>query len=122
MNCRTFHQLNPDGATGLQIFYNWLTSPKKPIRETDISLVFNGEEYVDQEADFLAIGRTVTPLLTCENLVGKVEDLDSNQKRTVQKLLEIPTKDDFAEWLRTEEAACILEEMGFSRSSQFSDI
>lgn len=115
MNVRTFHQLKPDGLTGLQIFSNWWTSPKKPIQPTDISLIFNGEEYVDQEADFLAVGGAVTPLLTCENLVSKVSELEPAQKNTIQLLLEIPSKADFLVWLETPEAVAVLERLGFTR-------
>ena len=115
MQLRTFHQLTEGGATGLEIFHNWTSSPKQPIAGHDLSLVFNGCEYVDTEVDYLAFGNVVTPCLTCENLVKKVSEFSNSERNTVQILLEIPSKTDFLSWLGTPEAIEVLEKMGFVR-------
>lgn len=113
MKLRTFHQV--EGTSGLEVFRNWAKSPKQPIADTDISLIFNGEEYVDTEVDYITFGKVLTPCLTCENLVKKVSGFSTSERNTVQLLLEIPSKTDFLNWLESAEAAEVLEKMGFVR-------
>ena len=88
MVVRTFHQLESDN-NGLDIFNKWLSSEKNPIKDTDISLIFEGKEYVDTEVDHLAFGSVVTPCLTTANLIACVSKMDAEQKAELKRLLDM---------------------------------
>lgn len=114
MNVRRFHQLDSD-LTGLDIFYNWLRSPKSPIKSSDISLIYNGKEIVDTTVDFLAIGDAVMPCLTQDNLIDTVNRMTETEKNTLRLILGVPTKDDMLSWLQSAEGSKAIEDMGFVR-------
>jgi hypothetical protein len=86
MHIRTFHQLETE-STGLDIFYKWANSPKKPINPTDVSLIFEGKEYIDKQLDYIAFGNVLTPCLTADNLISCIRSMDGNQKQKLRRAL-----------------------------------
>jgi hypothetical protein len=86
MKVRRFHQLQSE-LTGLDIFHRWTNSDKKPVGQTDISLIYKGREYEDTSVDFLAIGNTLIPCLTTENLIEVVRSMTPEQVSTLRTLL-----------------------------------
>lgn len=117
MKLRLFHKL--DGAdTGMDVYNNWLQSDKKPINDTDFSLIFNGSEYEDNSADFVAIGKVVIPCLTTDNLMFTCRQLNDTERDDISKSLYIPSKDQFIEWLQSPEAIEIIEGLGFRRTTK----
>ena len=114
MKLRTFHKL--DGAdTGLEVYNNWVQYENSPIRDTDLSLIFNGPEYVDTSADYLAIGKLTIPCLTTDNLMYTCKDLSASEKTSIQDSLDIVTKEKLMELIKSDEFVAILEELGFTR-------
>lgn len=115
MNLRNFHQLDNHEATGLEVFYNWSKSPKKPIKETDISLIYNGKEHYDTEVDYIAFGNAVVPCLTSDNLTSILKSLSEKEKSELKESLGWVSKEEIIEWLKTEEASRIIESLGFKK-------
>jgi hypothetical protein len=86
MKVRRFHQLESD-LDGLDIFKKWSVSDKKPIGDYDISLVYKGKEYEDNSVDYLAIGKTVIPCLTKENLLDVIRSMDEDELEDLRRIL-----------------------------------
>ena len=116
MNLRTFHKI--DGAeTGLDVFNNWAGHATQPIKDTDLSLIFNGERYVDNSADYIAMGKVVIPCLTTDNLTLVCAKLSGTELSSIKKSLGVPDKSVFVEWLKSEDGVRTLEELGFVRKN-----
>ena len=84
MKTRRFHQLESE-LNGLDIFHKWTRSEKKPIGDTDISLIYKGKVLEDSTVDFIAVGKTLIPCLTKENLVEIIRQMtpeELNELRT----------------------------------------
>jgi hypothetical protein len=86
MKTRRFHRLESE-LSGLDIFRNWAKSSKNPIRDTDLSVIYNGKEYEDKAVDYIAIGKALIPCLTKENLLDIVRSMDEDELKEFRTLL-----------------------------------